>query len=61
MHILPTKVKSYTGFEVDSVRQTVMAEATKQSKYSMYGARRPQGEPHSQRGGESAGPVSRDR
>ena len=33
--ILPTKVKSYTGFEVDSVCQTVMAEATKQSKYTM--------------------------
>eukprot|EP00959_Pyramimonas_sp_CCMP1952_P271834 5683765-Pyramimonas_sp.AAC.1 len=38
-----------------------MAEATKQSKYTMALDDLNQGEPHSQRGGESAGPVSRDR
>eukprot|EP00959_Pyramimonas_sp_CCMP1952_P022853 480326-Pyramimonas_sp.AAC.2 len=32
--ILPTKFKSYTGFEVDSVQQMVTAEVAKQDKYA---------------------------
>ena len=32
--ILPTKLKSYTGFEVDSVQQMVTAEVAKQDKYA---------------------------
>eukprot|EP00959_Pyramimonas_sp_CCMP1952_P320030 6697277-Pyramimonas_sp.AAC.1 len=32
--INPTKLKPYTGFEVDSVQQMVTAEVTKQDKYA---------------------------